>query len=313
MGTAVDITVYGAEGEKIINDISESLDYLENQEISWRVEGSEVWKLNHYYVSGESYEISDSLASAIEETCTISDKADGLLDITIRPLADCWGIEDGEEEIPEADDIEAALSQVDYTSLHVEKNESGSSIIIDRSDMTVDLGAVGKGMACDSANQILAESSLTGAIVAVGGSVVTYGSKPDGSNWQIGIRNPRGESGSICGILNISAGENCYISTSGDYEKYFIAEDGTRYHHILNLSTGYPADTGLISATVIAEDGLKSDALSTACILLGKDRALELVNEENAEAILIDSDLNVYVTDGIKENFELTDKDYTIK
>ena len=153
-------------------------------------------------------------------------------------------------------------------------------------------------------------TKASGACIAVGGSIVCYGSKPDGASYQIGIQNPRGEQNDVMGVLKLEAGSQpVFVSTSGDYEKYFI-QDGKRYHHILNPVTGYPADSGTISATIIADNGALSDALSTLCILLDRGQALQLVEQYGADAILVDDAKQVYMTDGIENNFEITDGEY---
>ena len=174
----------------------------------------------------------------------------------------------------------------------------------------IDLGAVGKGIGCDISKEILDKNDVDGAVISVGGSILVYGQKPDKSPWKIAITDPRGEDESlILGGLTID--KDCYISTSGDYEKY-IMKDGVRYHHILDPSTGYPADSGLISVTIVCDNGLLSDGLSTACFILGLEKSQSLLEKYNAEAVFVDKDKNVYMTDGMKDMFELTNDNYKI-
>jgi thiamine biosynthesis lipoprotein len=150
---------------------------------------------------------------------------------------------------------------------------------------------------------------VSGAVISVGGSIVTYGQKDDGSDWSVAIAGPRSEEGDYLGILSVSGDK--FVSTSGDYEKYFI-KDGKRYHHILDPDTGYPAESGLISTTVLCDSGLLSDGLSTACFVLGAEKALDLLEEYGAEGILVDEEKNIYLTDGIAEQFTLLDDGYQI-
>jgi thiamine biosynthesis lipoprotein len=336
MGTVISITLYGENGENSADNIMNVIDSLENDDISWRKSTSELYDINNGYTAGEKMQISQKLATYIMTANDISSHGDNLLDITIRPLASLWGIEDGNTVVPLQSDIDTALEKVDCGAVHIYKNgieikqsednpindldfnEAGNvednseyAISIDNPDMIIDLGSVGKGIACDSVAEYLTDTDITGGIVSVGGSIVCYGSKPDGSLYKVGIRDPRDENGGMLGVVNISAEDKpVYVSTSGDYEKYFIS-DGIRYHHILNPKTGYPADTGLISATVVCDNGLLSDALSTLCILLGRDKALELVDYYNGEAVLVDEDKHVYVTDGISSSFVLQNDEYT--
>ena len=186
-------------------------------------------------------------------------------------------------------------------------------VLFDEAGLSLDFGAMGKGIACDRVAENLEENQVEGACVAVGGSVLCYGTKPDGSGFRIGIRDPRGTENDMMGTIEVRSDKHpVYISTSGDYEKYFI-QDGKRYHHILNPKTGYPADTGTISATVICESGALSDALSTMCILLPVDQALKLVKSFDADAILIDEDKNIHMTEQAGKQFTITNGDYKVK
>jgi thiamine biosynthesis lipoprotein len=175
---------------------------------------------------------------------------------------------------------------------------TGGTLCIDAENITVDLGAVGKGYALDYVKGILDTGNLKGAVVAVGGSVMVYGSKTDGSDFRVGIRNPKGAIDEMTGYLSFPGGSNICISTSGNYEKYFVV-DGVRYHHILDRTTGYPAKSGLASVTVVCENGLYSDALSTACFVLGYEASLPLLEKYNAEAVFIDDDNGITVTEGL--------------
>ena len=175
----------------------------------------------------------------------------------------------------------------------------------------LDLGAVGKGYGCDMAAEYLKVTDAAGACVALGGSIVVYGSKPDGIAWKVGVKDPRAGEGTIMGVISFGDGETAFVSTSGDYEKYF-EQDGRRYHHILDPRTGYPAWNGTIAATVVCDNGLTSDALSTLCMLMDKDKAMKTIQEYGAEAVIIDEDKNVYVSEGLKDRFTITAEDYKL-
>jgi len=162
--------------------------------------------------------------------------------------------------------------------------------------MQLDLGAVGKGIACDEVKMFLEkQDNVKGAIISVGGSVLTYGEKDDGTEWKIGIQHPR-EQGESIATLKLPG--SLVVSTSGDYERY-VETNGVRYHHILDPKTGKPADSGVISVTIISESGILSDALSTACFVLGKDAGLNLAQAFDAEAFIVDSDMQISMTEGM--------------
>lgn len=198
--------------------------------------------------------------------------------------------------------------RLEKTDKKTNTDESISSIYIE-DQCTLDLGAVGKGIACDVAqNYLKQQKEVSGAVIAVGGSILLYGSKADGTNWNVAVQNPRGKDGEAMGVLSLSGTTN--VSTSGDYEKYFM-QNGKRYHHILDPSTGYPAESSLISVTVVSDNGLLSDGLSTACFVLGKEKGERLLETYGAEGVFIDQNKKVTVTKGLKDKFTILNEEYT--
>ena len=192
--------------------------------------------------------------------------------------------------LPDAGDIESALSYIDYNRLAVD----GDTVTAEQGTK-VDLGAVGKGAACDAAREVLAARGVKGAVVSVGGSVLAYGRRnAAGDKWRIAVRHPR-EADSYLGIITLD--EGC-VSTSGDYEKYF-EKDGVRYHHLLDPATGYPAESDLISVTVVCKSGLLSDALSTACFVLGSAHGTALVEAFDAGAVFVLTDGTIEVVGNV--------------
>lgn len=307
MGTVISQTVY-SYGEDPTFSCVEKLNELENHMISWRVEGSEIEQVNKSAGKKEGIEISETLAGYLKQTFLLSQKSEGKLDLTVGDLSRLWNIdgEDGKEEIPEEKNITGLLKNIGYEKI----KQEGNKIWVPE-NISLDLGAVGKGIGCDEVYQILAQDKdIQGAVISVGGSIFTYGEKTDGSLWNVGIVNPRSEEGDLLGTLLVEGGK--FISTSGDYEKYFM-KDGKRYHHILDPDTGYPAESGLISVTVQCDSGLLSDGLSTACFILGKEKGLKLLKEYGAEGILVDEDKNIILTEGLKEQFHLEDHQYTLQ
>ena len=136
---------------------------------------------------------------------------------------------------------------------------------------------------------------------------MAYGEKPDQSPWRVAIKDPRDPEGDYLGAITLEGGE--FLSTSGDYERYFM-ENEKRYHHILDPKTGYPVWNGLTSVTVVCDSGLFADGLSTACFVLGKEKALPLLEKYGADAVFAEEDHKVYLTEGMKERFELMKNTY---
>ena len=304
MGTSVSITLYGADNEEELSEsIVSRINDLSNRIISWREEESELYKLNNSYVEGEEYELSRELNEILTMSYKICQDSDGALDITVRPLANLWNIEQGtgtDFEVPREADIRMAADNVGYEYLKL----TDDGIIIENPDMIIDFGATGKGYALDIIREEYIEGNVKGAIITIGGSVLVYGEKKDGADWKVGIRNPQGTSDEMIGYLTFSGNTNICVSTSGDYEKY-IEKDGVIYHHILDRKTGYPADAGLSSVTIVCENGLVSDGLSTACFVLGYEKSLLLLDIYGAEAVFIFKDGSVIVTEGLEDIFSL--------
>lgn len=307
-GTAIKKTLYAQDKSELgdVNDaIDKELKALEN-ELSVRVADSEVTLLNRNYEAGGKYELSDELLSYLNAEMDLYESTDGAFNPCIRPLTNLWGIEDGETKIPSEESIKKALGYCNVDNMEL----YDGGIIFREPGMMIDFGATGKGLACDKVREILKQSKAEGAVVSIGGSICVYGDKGDNKPWHIGVQDPRKEDGEVLGIVDVDG--TVTVSTSGDYEKYF-EQDGVRYHHIIDPATGYPADSGLMSVTVICENGLQSDGLSTACFVMGLDKGMAYAKEHNIDMIFVTTDKKVYVTDGLKKKFRLTADDYTLE
>lgn len=305
MGTVLKKTIYSGSREvsdKASQTIDETLDALDKR-ISVRRTDSVIGACNAGYAVGGLYAMPDDIIDYYRREMEIYKETNGALSPCIRPLADLWGIEDGKSEIPTEESIKEALELID--PFHIEVTDEGFVFHDDR--MQLDMGAVGKGIACDQVMEEMRKSDVQGAVVSIGGSIAVYGVKAIGQNWNIGIRDPRGEYDDCLGVMETEG--NIIISTSGDYEKYF-EQDGKRYHHIFDPATGYPAKNGLISVTIVSKDGFLSDALSTACFVLGLEDGMAYANEKGVEAVFVTDDKRVYVTDGLKKSFRLKAKEY---
>ena len=297
MGTVVNQTIY-SEDENITKEIINLLTETENNWISWRAEDSDIAKVNMNAGKNKPTEISEKTSKYISNALKVADDSKGAFDPTIGKLTRLWDFDNSKNEIPDDKDIKSMLKDINYKDIKLEGNR-----ISIKKHSSIDLGAAGKGIGCDEIETYLnSRDDVKGALVNVGGSsVFTYGEKNTQEPWKVAILNPRDEN-DFLGAISVQG--NNHISTSGDYERYFEKDD-KRYHHILDPHTGYPADKGLMSVTVVTNNGTISDALSTACFVLGRDNSQSLLEKYEAEAIFVDREKNVYVTDGIKEKFEL--------
>jgi thiamine biosynthesis lipoprotein len=304
MGTVVTQTIY-SDDRSVAPEVISLLTETEEKRISWREEGSEVAEINRGAGSGAPTEVSGKTIEYIRSVLDVAADSGGAFDPTIGKLSRLWDFDGGGNVVPGRAEIAALAEDVGYTAISLD----GNAVTLGRG-VSIDLGAIGKGIGCDEIERYLSgRSDVRGALVNIGGSsVLTYGEKDTREPWKVAVLDPRDESGFL-GALSLE-GAN-HVSSSGDYERFFEA-GGVRYHHILDPSTGYPADSGLISVTVVMDSGAYCDALSTACFVLGYERAQALLAKYGAEAIFVDSDKNVRVTDGLNDLFELMADGYTL-
>lgn len=321
MSTVLSEKIYGTKD--VTTNIKEELDKLEKEQLSWRETESVVSKINADAQKGIKTEVDSDMYSWVEDSLELARRSDGAFDPTIGKLTRLWNIEGENPKVPLKQEIKNTLKNTGYNKIHLEKAKSentdtsknvsntdkGVSSIYIEDKCTLDLGAVGKGIACDVVQDYLKkQKEVSGAVIAVGGSILLYGDKTDGSTWNVAVQDPRGQDGEAMGVLSLFGTTN--VSTSGDYEKYFM-QDGKRYHHILDPSTGYPAESGLISVTVVSDSGLLSDGLSTACFVLGKEKGEKLLESYGAEGIFIDQNKKVTVTKGLQDKFKILNDKYT--
>lgn len=304
MGTVVRQTVYTEEEEDrdVTQEILRRIRELEHELLSWRLDTSEVYSVNFSAGNEEGIPLSDSLEEILEQCLTVSRRSQGAFDPSLGAVTRLWkidewaGLESAEGyELPTEEEIQEALQSAGYEKLVLKEGR-----LYLPEGMQLDLGAVGKGVALTRVREYLeGEPQVKAAVISVGGSILTYGDKADGSAWSVAVVDPLDPSESL-GYLALN-GQWC-VSTSGDYERY-VEVDGRRYHHIIDPETGCPADSGLSGVTVLCGDGLLSDALSTACFVLGKERGADLVEAFGAEALFVDHDGEISMTDGMKAYF----------
>ena len=305
MDTVVSETLY-TTGDDINSKLTSVLTDVETNLLSWTNEDSQIYKVNAS--DGKDTEISGELSGYLERILKISRDSDGAFDPTIGKLIRLWNIGGEDQRIPGEDEIRNVLKDSGYEKVSL----AGNNISMDEG-CSLDLGAAGKGIGCDSVLEYLeTQNDVTAALMNLGGSsVMTYGSKPDGSSWNVAVTDPRAENDDeYLGVVALNGTE--FLSTSGDYEKYFI-EDGVRYHHIMDPSTGYPAKSGVTGVTVVCDTGLEADALSTACFVLGVEKGSELLKKYSADGLFVDEDHHVYLTDGMKERFSLLQDIYSVE
>jgi thiamine biosynthesis lipoprotein len=295
MGTEMAHRAYGLHAAEALQAVQNEAGRLEGL-LSRFLPKSDVGRINRS-AGIRREKVSAETACILEYAIHLSRCSGGLFDATVGPLAGLWDYKHATAPPPD-EKIRQVLSFVNFRDLDVNPAEKTASL--KHPGQSVDLGGIGKGFASDRFMKIFQDYGITSAFSNIGGNVSTLGNKPDGLPWQVGIRHPRQE-----GLMGAVAVTGKAVVTSGDYERFFIDKLGRRFHHILNPLTGYPAESGLISVTIIADSAMTADALSTNVFVAGLERGLELIRKHlGVQAILTDDQLRVYVTRGLYQGFQ---------
>ena len=295
MDTYMNLKAYGTDADKALSEAEERILTLE-KELSVTSDGSDIYKLNN--ASGEAVDICDDAAFLIEQSKKFSEKTLGCLDITVYPMLRKWGFTTGEYSLPDKKRLSELLQYVGSDKIHI----NGNTVQLPE-NVQVDLGAVTKGYTGDEVIEIFRSYNIRSGIISLGGNVQTLGTKTDGTDWKVAVRDPFKTDTDMC-ILEIA---DKAVITSGNYERFFIGEDGKRYCHIIDPKDGFPADNGFVSVTVIGENGLTCDALSTAVFVAGEDGASEIIKSFPGYDFVIVSDKEkVYYTEGLTGHFQNT-------
>ncbi len=291
MDTVMTITAYGDNRENAVSAAQDRIYELDDL-LSVQKEDSEIYKLNRE----KSLSVSPDTLSVIKRSKEISSLTDNCFDITCEPLMRAWGFYSGlKNKVPSQDEIETALKGVGTEHIKIDKN----TVTLDK-NTSLDLGAVAKGYASGEVYRVLKENGVSSALISLGGNVRAVGSKPDGSDWSVAICDPD-DSTKQAGTLKIS---DTAVVTSGGYQRYF-EENGQIYHHIIDTETGYPANSGLKSVTVVSQDDTLADGLSTALFVMGLQNAKKLYADNSSlfGAVFITDDNKIYITDNLINNF----------
>ena len=295
MNTYMTFTAYGEDAQAALQEAEECIQQVEGL---WSVtdEDSEIYQANHS--GGQPVTVSEETAEIISFALEMAQRTGGALDPTIYPVLTAWGFTTDSKQVPSQQQIAQLLEQVGYDRIQL----NGSELTVP-DGMELDLGAVGKGYTADLVTEILRRHGVTSALISLGGNIQAIGSRPDGSDWRLGIRAPW-ESGNL-GVLTVS---DAAVVTSGGYENYFDDEQGNIYWHILDPSTGYPADSGLQSVTIVGREGKMCDALSTALFVMGAQSAEQYWRENGGfEMLLVTDSGEILITEGIAEDFTLNE------
>ncbi len=292
------VYAYGNNSKIAVKKVEKEINRLDSL-LSIQNKTSEIFKIN----KNKSLSPSGEVLKIIKRSKKISKITNSAFDITIEPLTRAWGFFNGaDNRVPDKREIKSIL-----------KNVGAKNIIIDNGKInlnknaSIELGAIAKGYVSYKADKILSDNKITSALISLGGNVRAVGSKPDGSPWIVGIADPDDTSQQI-GTLSV---RDTSVITSGGYQRFFES-NGKKYHHIINPHTGYPAESDLKSVTIVSEDDVLGDALSTALFVMGLDKATEFYKENNNfGGVFITDENDIFITDNIKNIFS-TDKSFEV-
>ena len=294
MNTFMSITVYGAD-EPALQETEQALEQRVNAldaALTRTQEGCDVARLNH--AGGEPVEVGADTYEAISQAYGFAELTGGAFDPTTAPLVDLWGVGTENARIPAQAEIDEALTHVGYENIEL----LGENRVRLQNGVQIDLGGIGKGFATDAVRDALASHGDVSVLAALGGNLGVFGPNPSSKDglWKLGIADPD----NAAEYLLTATVRDCSVVTSGDYERYF-ERDGKRYHHIFDPATGYPAQTGLRSVTVLDEDSTRADALTTALFVMGLDRGMAFCEEHGVAAAFITADKRVLASSAAQE------------
>ncbi|SFB12702.1 thiamine biosynthesis lipoprotein [Acetitomaculum ruminis DSM 5522] len=293
MDTYMTVTAYGKNAKKAVDDAAKEIERLDKL-LSTGSDDSEIAKIN----KNSKGVVSDDTAYLLNYSLELYKMTNHIFDISIYPVMCEWGFPTKDFKVPDKDTLNNLLNLVDASSINFDSESNTLSFA--KENMEIDLGGIAKGYTSGRIMQIFKEDGVESGLVSLGGNVHLCGKKTDGSNWRVGIENPS-KDGSYLGVLEAA---DTAVITSGGYERYF-EKDGVVYHHIIDPATGYPANSGLTSVSIISRDGTLADGLSTSVFIMGLDKGIEFWKEHknDFDMVLFTDDKKLYVTEPIADAF----------
>lgn len=310
MDTAVTLSAYGENSKEAVEESFKRLDEIDKMADA-NLDTSDVYKINSS--SGKGYvKVHPEILKMVKTSIEYSKLSNGAFDITTGPIISLWGIGTDNERVPSDEEIKAKLPLVGYKKININENES--SIMLKYEGMAIDLGGVAKGFASDEVLKIYKKYNVENGLINLGtSSIYALGKNKDNKEWSVGIKHPRSDdSNGYLGVVRIS---NESLSTSGDYERYFI-KDNKRYHHIMDTKTGYPVDNGVMSDTIVIngdvdDNGMLADILTTTVFALGPEKGIELINSlPKVSGEITTSDFKIYTSQDFKDRITDLNKDF---
>ncbi len=293
MDTFMTITAYGPEAQEAVDAAKSEISRLDGLFSASNPEG-EVGQINE---NGGGI-CSEDTAYLMERSLELNQNTNGAFNVMIYPILEEWGFINKEYAVPSQETLDALMPLTDISKVTYDSNKKEVKFLQD--GMKIDFGGIAKGYTSTKVMNMFDDYNIKSAILNLGGNVQVKGTKMDGTDWRVGIQDPE-DLGEMLGVLEV---HDKAVITSGGYERYF-EQDGEIYHHILDPATGRTAKNGLISVTIVSEDGALADGLSTSLFVMGKEKAEQFWKDhsDQFETILVADDGEIYITEGIADQF----------
>ena len=293
MNTFVSVQTFGENSKNVNQKIKARLSELESL-FSTTDSSSEIYKLNH---SSEKIQVSSETYSLLSYSVKMAEIFNGHFNPALFPVIREWGFTTGNYHVPSQEKINFLLKKTDFSQIQFFDN----NFVQLQDSMSVDFGSVAKGFASDEIVKILSENNILSALIDFGGNIIAFGEKPDSSFWRIGIKNPFG--GEVSLAVKV---KNQMVITSGGYERFFTDENQKKYIHIFDGKTGFPVENEIESVTIICENGLYADTLSTALFIIGSENAVSFWRErKDFQMIILQKDGSILYTLPLESQIEI--------
>ena len=293
MNTFVSVQTFGENSKNVNQKIKARLSELESL-FSTTDSSSEIYKLNH---SSEKIQVSSETYSLLSYSVKMAEIFNGHFNPALFPVIREWGFTTGNYHVPSQEKINFLLKKTDFSQIQF----FDDNFVQLQDSMSVDFGSVAKGFASDEIVKILSENNILSALIDFGGNIIAFGEKPDSSFWRIGIKNPFG--GEVSLAVKV---KNQMVITSGGYERFFTDENQKKYIHIFDGKTGFPVENEIESVTIICENGLYADTLSTALFIIGSENAVSFWRErKDFQMIILQKDASILYTSPLESQIEI--------
>ncbi len=292
--TVINITIYDKSDETLLDSCMKMCSHYDNL-LSTTKENSDIWNINH--AGGKPVKVDPETILLLQKALFYADLTNGRFDPTIGGVSSLWNFSGNTPgPVPDKKKIAEALEHVSYKNILLDS--SAGTVTLSDPLTRLDLGAIAKGYIADQLKKYLKKEGVASAIINLGGNVLLVGNKPDGSDFTVGIQKPFADNSTYIAAVSAS---DCSLVSSGSYERYF-EQDGKMYFHILDSATGYPVDTDLVGVTILSDQSVDGDGLSTACFILGLDKGMKLIESiPGTEAAFITKDEHLHYSSGFPQ------------